>query len=116
MSAIRGLKKEIGHLKNVMEPPEYKSGVLMEPSEDVRISCNREYLSRAIQAYEALGGTYIPSKVEKIAMEFQDNLGFLSKVTFEIGGCFDGMTSYMLDFQEDVSVVPYDERDYGAYR
>ena len=101
LSAIRGLKKEIGHLKNVMEHPEYKNGVLMEPSEDVRISCNREYLSRAIQAYEELGGTYIPSRAEKKAMDFQDNLRFLSKITFEIGGYFDGMTSYTLEFRED---------------
>ena len=35
-SAIRGLKNEIGHLKNIMEHPEYGSEPLIHPSEDVR--------------------------------------------------------------------------------
>ena len=101
LTAIRGLKKEIGHLKNVMEHPDYKNGLLMEPSEDVRISCNREYLFRAIQAYEELGGTYLPSRAEQKAIEFQNNLDYISKVTFEIGGFFDGMTSYTLEFKDN---------------
>lgn len=101
LTAIRGLKKEIGHLKNVMEHPDYKNGLLMEPSEDVRISCNREYLFRAIQAYEELGGTYLPSRAEQKAIEFQNSLDYISKVTFEIGGFFDGMTSYTLEFKVD---------------
>ena len=48
-SAIRGLKNEIGHLKNVMEHPDYGKQAIMHPSEGVRISCTREYLARAIQ-------------------------------------------------------------------
>lgn len=101
LSAIRGLKNEIGRLKNVMEHPDYKSKAIIHPSEDVRISCNREYLARAIQALEEMGGNYQPSKAELKAIDFQNNLEYVSIITFEIGGFFDGMTKYTLEFQED---------------
>ena len=101
LSAIRGLKNEIGHLKKVMEHPDYKNTPIMHPSESVRVSCTREYLTRAIQALEEAGGTYQPSKAELKAKEFQDNLEYLSKITFEIGGFFDGITRYVIEFQGD---------------
>lgn len=101
LSAIRGLKNEIGHLKKVMEHPDYKNTPMMHPSEGVRVSCTREYLTRAIQALEETGGTYQPSKAELKAKEFQDNLEYLSKITFEIGGFFDGITRYVIEFQGD---------------
>lgn len=47
MTAIRGLKQEIGHLKNTMEHPEYGSEPIIHPSEDVRLWCTRMYLERA---------------------------------------------------------------------
>lgn len=99
LSAICGLKNEIGHLKNVMEHPDYGKQVIMHPSEGVRISCNREYLARAIQALEEIGAEYQLSKAELRAKEFQDNLEYLSKITFEIGGFFDGITKYVVEFQ-----------------
>lgn len=37
MTAIRGLKQEIGHLKNTMEHPEYGRKPIMHPSEDVAV-------------------------------------------------------------------------------
>lgn len=101
LSAIRGLKNEIGHLKKIMEHPDYKNAPIMHPSESVRVSCTREYLIRAIQTLEEIGGTYQPSKAELKAKEFQDNLEYLSKITFEIGGFFDGITKYVIEFQGD---------------
>ena len=44
MSAIRGLKQEIRHLKNVMEHPGYGSMVIVCPSKSTRLWCTREYL------------------------------------------------------------------------
>ena len=101
LSAIRGLKNEIGHLKKIMEHPDYKNAPIMHPSESVRVSCTREYLIRAIQTLEEIGGTYQPSKAELKAKEFQDNLEYLSRITFEIGGFFDGITRYVIEFQGD---------------
>ena len=45
LSAIRGLKQEIGRLKNTIENPNYQR--MMHPSEDVRLWCTRMYLERA---------------------------------------------------------------------
>lgn len=47
------------------------------------------------------GGTYTFSKAELKAIDFQENLKHISKLTFEIGGFFDGQTKYTLEFGED---------------
>lgn len=88
MTTIRGLKQEIGRLKNTVEHPEYEC--TMHPSERVRISCSRDYLERAKQALEEVGSTYVPSAAEKKAMEFDENVPFINKVEFCIGGYFNG--------------------------
>ena len=88
MTTIRGLKQEIGRLKHIVEHPEYECTI--HPSERVRISCSRDYLERAKQALEEVGGTYLPSAAEKKAMEFDENIPFINKIEFCIGGYFDG--------------------------
>lgn len=89
MTAIRGLKREISRLKLIMEKPDYHC--MMHPSEDVRIWCNRLYLERAKQALIEVGGTYIPTKVEKKEEEFNASLPYIGKVEFSIGGFFSGV-------------------------
>jgi len=88
MTVIRGLKQEIGRLKNIVEHPDYEC--LMHPSERVRIYCSQRYLERAKQAFVEVGGTYIPSAAEKKAMDFDNNIPFIHKVEFCIGGYFNG--------------------------
>ena len=90
MSAIRGLKNEIGHLKNVMEHPDYGLEAIMCPSESTRLWCAREYLERAKIALAEIGGVYKPSQSELKAMEFENNLSAIRKIIFTIGGYFDG--------------------------
>ena len=91
MTVIRGLKNEIGRLKNIVENPFYDSReVAMCPSEHTQISCSRLYLERAKQALKEVGGEYIPSAAEKKAMEFNDNIPYVKKVVFSIGGFFGG--------------------------
>ncbi len=99
MTVIRGLKREIGRLKRTMEHPSYAEAIKIHPSEDVRISCSREYLERAIEALEEVGGTYTPSAAEKRAMDFDSNLPYLTKVEFCIGAFFGGyrMITYTID-------------------
>lgn len=60
MSIIRGLKNEMGRLKNIMEHPNYGTELKVCPSEPVRLSCTREYLERAKQALVEVGGTNTP--------------------------------------------------------
>ncbi|MDD6646324.1 MAG: hypothetical protein PUF60_00715 [Firmicutes bacterium] len=98
LSAIREMQDEIARLKELMENPDHKDRTLMYPSEDVQIKCAREYIARAIQAYEGLGGTYKMSKLEKADLEFQRNIGNISKISFEIGGFFEGRTEYVIEF------------------
>ena len=88
LTVIRGLKQEIGHLKNVMEHPDYQC--MMHPSEDVRLWCTRLYLERAKQALVDAGGTYVSSKAELKAEEFNANIPYINKVGFSIGGYFAG--------------------------
>ena len=58
MTAIRGLKKEMGRLKNTMGHPDYNTKVVMCPSEDTQLWCTRLYLDRAKEALVAAGGEY----------------------------------------------------------
>ena len=90
MSAIRGLKNEIGHLKNVMEHPDYGSEPIMCPSESTRLWCTREYLERAKVALMEAGGEYKPSQAELKAVEFEHNFSAICEIVFTIGGYFGG--------------------------
>lgn len=99
MTAIRGLKNEIGHLKNTMEHPDYGEQPIMHPSESTRLWCTRLYLERAKEALIAAGGTYIPSQAEQKAADFEENIPAISKLVFSIGGFFGGYETrtYTLD-------------------
>ena len=92
MTAIRGIKQEIGRLKNTMEDPYYSTNPVMHPSEDTRLHWTRKYLEIAKQAYAEAGGTYTLSKAEEKAADFDANMDAISKITFSIGGYFgDGI-------------------------
>lgn len=65
MTTIRGLKQEIGRLKNSLENPYAYKKTVIKPSKDNRIYWNREYLDIAKQAYVEAGGIYNLSKAEK---------------------------------------------------
>ena len=88
MTTIRGLKQEIGRLKNIVEHPEYECTI--KPSERTRISCSQDYLERAKQALVEVGGTYMPSAAEKKEIEFNENIQYINKIEFCIGGYFGG--------------------------
>ncbi len=101
MSAIRGLKQEIGHLKNVMEHPDYGSTAIICPSESTRLWCTREYLERAKVAYAGAGGQYKPSKAEIKASEFESNIPAICKIIFSIGGYFGGYATRTISFDSE---------------
>jgi len=100
LSAIRGLKNQIGHLKNTMEHPDYGNVPLVHPTEAVRIWCTRLYLERAKQALLEMGVSYTPSQAEAKAKQFQDNIDYISKVRFEYGGYFGGYEFYTITVDE----------------
>ena len=102
MRFIRGLKQEIGHLKNMMESPDYAQESVIHPSEDVRLDCTREYLEKAKQAYAEVGGTYSMSKAEEKAAGFEQNMNSIFKITFGIGGFFGGYRSYIVEISDNL--------------
>lgn len=123
MTVIRGLKQEIGRLKNIAEHPEYQC--LICPSEEVRIECLRLYSERAKQALVEAGGTYVPSAAEKKAMDFDANIPYINKVVISMGGFFNReIKTYIINDDEvymDVeqslilkpfNVGPWDKADF----
>lgn len=105
LTVIRGLKNHIGHLKNVRENPNYGTTPIIHPSEDVQISCNRLYLQRAIKALDDIGCPYKYSRAELKSIEFQNDLEYISKITFEIGGYFQGFTEYTIEMTDDSATM-----------
>ena len=91
LTVIKRLKQKISKLKNIMEHPEYMG--IIHPSEDVQIYCMREYIKRAKEALSEIGATYIPSKSEQKALNFEANIDNIQRIIFETGGFFDGMTT-----------------------
>ena len=101
MTAIRGLKQEIGHLKNTMEHPDYGCEPIMHPSEDVRLWCTRMYLERAKEALVAIGGVYKPSKAELKAVAFDESIPAIRKIVFTIGGFFSGHETHTIILNDE---------------
>src|SRR5699024_3320200 len=102
MTAIRGLKQEIGHLKNSMENPDYGVKPIIHPSEDTRIYWSRKYLDKAKQAYGEAGGIYNLSKAEKKIADFDANVNAICKITFNIGGYFGGYRTYIVLLSDEL--------------
>lgn len=101
MTAIRGLKQEIGHLKNTMEHPEYGSEPIVHPSEDVRLWCTQMYLERAKKALVEAGGVYKPSRAEMQVADFEDSISAICKVVFTIGGFFSGHETHTITLDDE---------------
>lgn len=113
MTAIRGLKQEMGRLKNIMESPDYGIEAIIKPSESTRLWCTRLYLDRAKQALVDAGGTYTPSKAEQKTELFDASIPAICRVIFSIGGFFDGYETRTitlgethLHFDVDHSLIP----------
>ena len=99
MSKIRGLKREINRLIRVLEDPNYMPMIC--PSEDVQLSCTRAYLEEAKRALQEAGGTYTPTKAEEKEITLRENIPYISKITFSIGGFFGGYETRTITIDED---------------
>jgi hypothetical protein len=95
------LKNKIGHLKKQLERGGCEDRLMIHPNEKVQISCNREYMERAKQAFEEVGGKYTPSRSEVASKDFQTNLSALKKVRFQIGGFFNGFKEYEIEITDN---------------
>ncbi len=98
---IRGLKNRIGHLKKMIENPNYNLVLHSKPDERTRLECTRLYFERAIAAFEEAGGNYTPSKAEQRAIAFDEELKKIKKITFMIGGFSTGYEIRTITLTED---------------
>lgn len=101
LTAIRGLKNEIGRLKNTMEHPDYGNEAVMRPSESTRLYWTRLYLERAKEAFAEAGGTYVPSQAEVKAAYFEENIPAINKLIFSIGGYFGGFETRTITLDDE---------------
>ena len=122
MKKIRSLKIQIGQLKRSIENAD---DIVCEvfPGRQTRLKCYRDYLERAIQAYEEAGGEYVRSKAEQKDHDFNDALDSMSQLMSTIGGFFCGhetRTFTVSDGQVLVDVektmISMDKEEYGPYR
>ena len=88
MNEIDRLKNTIEKLKKTMEQPDYVC--LIRPSDDVRLRCTRLYLETAKEALAEAGGIYMPDAWKVKAADFDENIPYICKMEFIIGGYFGG--------------------------
>lgn len=102
LRVISRLKREIAALKRTMEHPDYGTEVIMHPSESTRLWCTRLYLDRAKEALAEVGAPYEPTTAELRVMDFDANIGNISKITLNIGGYFSGNRTYTVRLDEQL--------------
>ncbi len=90
MHEIRSLKREISRLKRIIETPPPDIEAYESPLPLTRVKCYREYLDRAIRAYEEVGGVYKKTKSEQRVYDFDQALDSIDRLIFSIGGFFGG--------------------------
>ena len=123
MKKIRSLKIQIRQLKRSIENTDVMAFEVF-PSRLTRLKCDRDYLERAIQAYEEAGGAYVRSKAEQKDHDFNEALDSMSKLVFTIGGFFCGHETRTFTVSDDHVLVDVEktmismdkEEEYGPYR
>lgn len=122
MEKIRSLKIQIGLLKRSIENAD---DIVCEvfPGRLTRLKCNRDYLERAIQAYEEAGGEYVRSKAEQKDHDFNEALDSMSQLMFTSGGFFCGQETRTFTISDDQvfvdvekTMISMDKEEYGPYR
>ena len=122
MKKIRSLKIQIRQLKRSIENTDVMAFEVF-PSRLTRLKCDRDYLERAIQAYEEAGGAYVRSKAEQKDHDFNEALDSMSKLVFTIGGFFCGHETRTFTISDDQvlvdvekTMISMDKEEYGPYR
>lgn len=122
MEKIRSLKMQIGQLKRSIEKTD---AMVLEvfPGRLTRLKCDRDYLERAVQAYEEAGGEYVRSKAEQKDHDFNEALESMSQLMFTSGGFFCGQETRTFTISDDQvlvdvekTMISMDKEEYGPYR
>ena len=106
LTVINKLRKEIKQLKSIMEEPNYQPNE--KTDESTQLWCNRLYLEQAKQTLQAIGGTYIPTKQELATKEFNDNIPYISKITYHSVAVKEGITIIKIEFDDEFAIINID--------
>ncbi len=112
---ISRIKREIQVQKNCMEKPGRNLMPNPKPKYLARLVQGRERLAAAKEALRKAGGEYKPDAGDIRASELLENLPFLKKLSFEIGGRFQGYNTYTIEaLENDLSGrLVYQSDDYS---
>lgn len=101
---IKELRKEISELVQIEDTPDSEPSPML-PGRRTIISCDREYLKAAIEAYEETGGVYNPSDKERRELEFNNSLNHLGCVKFTLFSFVRGSEVWICTIEEEDVLV-----------
>lgn len=106
LTVIRGLKKKIGHLKNIVEHPEFE-----EPYHEFgpkgELFMLLLYLDETKRVFTELGGKYKLSAAEKKAETFDRNIPHIVRIEARNGNSKYGYKYYFFDLSDDTVTMEY---------
>lgn len=102
---IRGMQREMSHLKNQEETYKEFEDVIVSPSPQVRIDMMRDYINEARAYLAELGQDYPLSKTELRGRAFDENMKFIESIAVEYGGFFGGFETRKITHDGDKIVV-----------
>ena len=113
MTKIRSLKKEIGHLKRILEDPSYPNREwAIHPSESVQLSCTKQYLEYAKKALAEAGGAYPLSQTDIKVASFNERLVSLKQLDFRVFEFLGQSSAKTITIEPDVLVLSQEELFY----
>ena len=101
---IRSIKRYMARIKSEIERCEDKS-VVIDPSDSVILSVEREYLAAAKKALEDKGYEYKKTRKDIASEIFVANIPSIEKITFSLGGYFGGYDICSIIFDGDKVVL-----------
>jgi hypothetical protein len=102
LTEIRSLRREIARMRR--ELGDTSGDKLFFPDSWSMLEINREYLERAVRAYEEAGGVYVPTALEKRSRRIDEALDKLESATFFKGHYFGGYTTRRCTIKGDKAV------------
>ena len=105
LKEIRSLRKNIKNQKEIIEYSRIKPTQWTAPSPFVGIEMNRLYLKEAKKALEELNEIYKPSRIEKKALKFNENINYLKSIRLEMGSFFEGYNTSKIEISKTDPVI-----------
>lgn len=105
LKEIRYLRKNIKNQKEIIEYSRIKPTRWTAPSPFVSIEMNRLYLKEAKKALEELNEIYKPSRIEKKALKFNENINYLKSIRLEMGSFFEGYITSEIEISKTDPVI-----------